>query len=197
MCAAILAVPTLLAGESTRPQAPPWAEVTTSVVVDAPPSVVWRHVIAFRTLPAPRERLFALGVAYPIGASIAGTGVGAVRRCRFSTGDFVEPITVWDPLRRLAFSVARQPAPMEELSPYAHVHAPHLDGFLRSERGEFRLTQLPGHRTLLVGTTWYRNRMWPAPYWRVWSHGIIHRIHQRVLEHVRAEAEADGGITVR
>jgi hypothetical protein len=35
-----------------------------------------------------------------------------VRYCVFSTGPFVEPITVWEPGRRLGFDVAQQPPPM-------------------------------------------------------------------------------------
>jgi hypothetical protein len=59
-----------------------------------------------------------------------------------------------------------------------------------SEKGQFSLTGLPGGRTRLEGTTWYQHTMWPATYWHLWSDYIIHRIHLRVLEHIRAEAEA-------
>ena len=68
---------------------------------------------------------------------------------------------------------------------------PHLDHALVSHRGEFRLTGMPGGRTLLEGTTWYRNHMWPSAYWRLWSDAIIHRIHRTVLEHIRRSAEAE------
>jgi hypothetical protein len=47
-----------------------------------------------------------------------------------------------------------------------------------------------GRRTRLKGTTWYRHHLWPAAYWRLWSDQIIHRIHTRVLEHVKALSEA-------
>ena len=80
---------------------------------------------------------------------------------------------------------------MRELSFWGDVHPPHLDGFLRSRRGEFRLIPLPGGRTLLRGTTWYENRMWPAAYWRLWSDELIGSIHERVLAHVARWAEAD------
>jgi hypothetical protein len=33
--------------------------------------------------------------------------------------------------------------------------------------------------------------MWPASYWHLWSDYIIHRIHSRVLEHIRTEAETE------
>jgi hypothetical protein len=79
---------------------------------------------------------------------------------------------------------------MEELSPF-HIHPPHLDNLLVSRRGLFRLERLPDGRTRLEGTTWYTNRMWPSDYWSVWSDVIIHRIHRRVLDHVRDLAETD------
>jgi hypothetical protein len=33
--------------------------------------------------------------------------------------------------------------------------------------------------------------MHPQGYWTLWSDFTIHRIHRRVLEHVRSLAEAD------
>ena len=58
-----------------------------------------------------------------------------------------------------------------------------------SASSQFLLTPLPGGRTRDEGTTWYRHRIWPADYWRVWSDWILHSIHTRVLEHVKREAE--------
>src|SRR5262249_35846174 len=133
--ALLFSVPGLMAAESALPQEPPPLMVQSSIDIDAPRSVVWEKVISIPDLPAPSEWFFLGGVAYPKGAKIEGHGVGAVRRCVFSTGDFVEPITKWTEPSELEFSVASQPPVMRELSPYEHVHAPHLeDGFLRSER---------------------------------------------------------------
>ncbi len=78
---------------------------------------------------------------------------------------------------------------MEEWTPYKRIHPPHLKGFLESEGGEFRLEPLSGGGTLLQGTTWYHHRMWPAFYWKWWSDFIIHRIHLRVLEHIKRRSE--------
>lgn len=117
-------------------------------------------------------------------AEIDGQGPGAIRRCEFSTGPFIEPITVWDPPRRLSFDVDSQPPPMHEWSPYRRVHAPHLDGYLRSRRGEFRLIPLPGGRTRLEGSTWYTLDLSPGRYWALWSDALIHQIHLRVLRHI-------------
>lgn len=167
--------------------------VLTCVEVDAPPEVVWRHVVSFPDLPPPQDLFFRCGIACPLRASIDGKGVGAVRHCQFTTGDFVEPITVWEEPARLAFDVSEQPDPMVELSPWRHVHPPHLhDRSLQSRRGEFRLVRLDGARTRLEGRTWYTFDMHPRAYWTLWSDYSIHRIHARVLEHIRDLSEADG-----
>ena len=60
-----------------------------------------------------------------------------------------------------------------------------------SQMGEFRLEALPNGRTRLIGTTWYKHHLWPAPYWAVFSDAIIHRIHLRVLEHIKRLSETD------
>jgi hypothetical protein len=164
-------------------------EVRSSVVIDAPPDAVWPHVVTFREIPGPTDWLSRAGVAYPIRARIDGSGVGAVRYCVFSTGAFVEPITRWEPGRRLSFDVVESPAPMRELSPYRDLSPPHLHGYLRSRRGEFRFVDLGGGRTRLEGSTWYEIEMAPEGYWQIFSDALIHRIHLRVLQHIKAEVE--------
>jgi hypothetical protein len=180
----LLATPGALAVDASRTASAPRHRVETTIEVEAPPDRVWPHVVSFSELPPPTEWIFHAGVAHPLRARIEGRGVGAVRYCEFSTGAFVEPITVWDAPRRLAFDVRQSPAPLAELNPFGDVHPPHLEGYLASERGEFRLDALPGGRTRLTGTTWYRHHMFPDRYWQAWSDAIIHRIHLRVLRHI-------------
>ena len=188
--AGLLILPLIMFGEHAAKLGPPVVSVTTSVTIDAPLSVVWKNVIEFPPLAPPREWLFRAGIAYPTSAQIVGTGPGAVRYCRFSTGDFVEPITVWDEDRLLAFDVSAQPQAMRELSLWK-ITPPHLQGnYMRSRRGQFRLVALSPHRTLLEGTTWYQEYFWPQAYWRAWSDGIVRRIHLRVLRHVKQQSES-------
>jgi uncharacterized membrane protein YhaH (DUF805 family) len=190
--ALLLALPALMAAESAGEPEPAERVVRTEVIIDAPPQRVWPHVIAFPPLEEPDEWYFRTGIAYPQRAEIHGSGVGAVRHCVFTTGTFVEPIDVWHEPTLLRFRVTEQPEPLREWSPYT-IHPPHLDHYLTSRQGEFRLEALPGGRTRLIGTTWYSNRMWPAAYWDLWSDAIIHRIHGRVLTHVKTLAEAPRG----
>jgi len=162
--------------------------VSTSLIIDADIETVWTNVIEFPRMDEPTEFLFKAGISYPIDSEIKGTGVGAVRYCNFNTGSFVEPITEWSEPTTLRFDVLEQPEPMTEYSLW-DINAPHLHDYFVSERGEFKLTELPHGQTQLVGTTWYRHNIKPGAYWKLWSNWIIHSIHDRVLNHIKVNAE--------
>jgi len=193
LCVAVLLLPISGAVEHITHAPPPLYRVQSSIEIAAPPAAVWQKVVAFSEIPPPDEMIFRTGIAYPIRAEITGHGAGAVRRCIFSTGPFVEPIETWDEPHLLRFGVTENPAPLNELSPYGNIQPPHLHGYFVSRQGQFLLTELPGGHTRLEGTTWYTDAIWPAPYWRVWSDYIIHRIHMRVLIHIKQEVEASTG----
>jgi hypothetical protein len=190
--AILFVVPTGALVEKVASPAPPTYEVATSVDIAAPVTTVWKKVVQFHEIREAPAWYFRAGIAYPVRATIAGTGVGAIRRCEFSTGAFVEPITVWDEPRTLAFGVSEQPPPLTELSIYSRVYAPHVNGYFRSERGEFRLIPLQNGGTRLEGHTWYTVAIYPQGYWRGLSEILLHDIHRRVLNEVKLEAEHDG-----
>lgn len=181
--------PAFVAFDYTSRATPPVRSVTTSVVVQAPIEQVWKSVITFPKITEPLSGIFCLGIAYPIEARIEGSGVGAVRHCIFSTGSFVEPITKWQQHDLLAFDVQSSPPPMKELSPYEQINAPHLHGHMNSQRGQFRLIQRHGE-VILEGTTWYTHTLAPQWYWSPISDYMIHRIHERVLNHIKRIVES-------
>jgi hypothetical protein len=187
--AMLLLLPASIVWDAKAP--PPVFAVHSAIEIAATPEQVWQHVVSFSELPDPQEWFFRAGLAYPQRAHIEGSGPGAVRYCEFSTGPFVEPIEVWDEPRLLRFRVTENPAPMHEWSPYANILPKHLHGYLISKQGQFQLTRLANNHTLLEGTTWYQHGLWPAEYWRWWSDAIIHRIHLRVLTHIRNLAQED------
>ncbi len=164
--------------------------VTTSIDIPVAPERVWRTVLQPAKLAPPSHALFRAGIAYPLASHIEGTGLAATRYCDFSTGKLVEPVLMWKEGSQLRFTVVSNPLPMQEWTPYARIHPPHLEGFLASRQGEFRLEPLPNGGTRLHATTWYQHHMWPATYWRAWSDYIIHRVHDMVLANIRERAEA-------
>jgi len=184
----LFSLPSLAGAEHARPSKLEILKATSSIEIDAPPETVWKNVVSFSELPPPSEAIFKTGLAYPLHAEIHGHGVGAERHCVFSTGAFVEPITVWNEPTLLRFDVTQEPPPMVELSPFK-IHPRHLDHYFAATQGEFRLTALPDGRTRLEGTTWYRLRFMPEAYWELWADLIVHRIHMRVLNHIKDLAE--------
>jgi hypothetical protein len=170
--------------------APRTYQITTSIEIAADPLTVWRHVIAYADMPEPTDWVFRTGIGYPQRVRLEGTGVGATRYCDFSTGSFVEPIVVWEPGRHLEFDVIESAESMKEWSPYGDIHPAHLHGYFISKRGRFLLTPLPNGHTFVEGTSWYQHGLEPAPYWRWWSDAIVHRIHRRVLDHIKVLAES-------
>ncbi len=190
-----LILPLTMAAEYAESPAFPTISVHTTCRIMAPPAKVWKNIIAFPQLPEPTEWIFKTGVAYPIGATINGAGVGAVRHCKFTTGNFIEPITVWDEPRLLSFDVKAQPEPMKEFSWVRDMQPAHLNGYLNVHRGEFRLFEehdAAGNvSTRVVGTTWYDNHMWPGSYWRFYADNIMHSIHTRVLMHIKEITERE------
>jgi len=190
--ALLLFVPFLMGTEALKPQQPPLLQVTTQMEINAPPERVWQFLTSFPTLPPPTEWPFRVGIAYPIRFTVRGSGLEAQRECQFSSGQFIEPIRVWQENERLVFTISGEPLVMEELSPYGHIHTRHVDGgYFQAQDAEFLLTRLPDGRTLLTGTSRYRNRMWPVSYWRLWSDAIVHQIHMRVFRHIKRLSEEE------
>jgi hypothetical protein len=184
----MLTIPATAFMERRDNELPELIQVTTSIEINATPEDVWKNVVEFPVLNEPTEFIFKTGIAYPINAEIKGQGVGAIRHCNFSTGSFVEPITIWDEPALLKFDVLENPAPMKEISFY-DLNAPHLHDYFVSKQGQFKLTALNNKKTLLEGTTWYYHDIKPAFYWKLWSDHIIHKIHLRVLTHIKETTE--------
>lgn len=183
-----VSVPALMGFENRYKTEDELLSVVTEIEIAATPKTVWKNAVEFPQLDEPGEFIFNTGIAYPINAKIEGTGVGAIRHCNFSTGTFVEPITAWNEPKLLAFDVVDQPEPMKEISPY-DIHPNHLHGYWVSKRGQFELIALENGHTLLRGTTWYINKIKPGAYWSLWSNHIVHKIHERVLIHIKVQSE--------
>ena len=190
--AAWLAVIVCAVGESVTPPAPLEDVVTSEVIINATPSQVWKQLKDIRDLPAPTEPLFVLGVAHPLETYVIGEGgVGAERICRLSTGDMPERITVWKPEQELQFVVLDTPATMREATFFGReLEAAHLHGTYTSLEGGFRLEALTDGRTRLTGNSRYLLTIAPASYWNLWTRHIVGQVQLRVMNHVKAKAEA-------
>jgi hypothetical protein len=162
-----------------------------AVLVNAPPEIVWNAIVHMDALDEPPELPFRLGIAYPLGGEIVGEGVGAVRYGAFSTGTALERVTEWVPPRRLAFTILNDVPAMRELSPYSHVHAPHVVGYFTTKSMSFELVPRSDGRTEIVEQTSHELRLDPIFYWLPFARLIVHENNARVLEHIRRQSERD------
>lgn len=166
---------------------------THSIRIDAPPAAVWRAVTRMEPMRKTPTLPFLLGVAYPTGGELLGRHAGALRHGHFSTGTAVERVTSYEPQRELAFEVLSEPPSMVELSFYDTVHAPHVQGYFRTLRGTFRLTELPAATTRLWEQTEHALDLEPLAYWLPMARWMVEQNNARVLRHISRQAEAAAG----
>ena len=188
--AAWLPIVIIVCIEGRIPPAPLEGSAATEIVIDAPAARVWAELHNIHDLPQTKNILFQLVVAHPVGTMTDGEGVGAKRLCKLSTGDMPEVITVWKPGEELRFKVLSTPPSMHELGFFGFtIDAAHLHSAYASLEGGFRLVSLGDGRTRVVGESRYLLNIAPAPYWNLWTKEIVHMIHHRVLQHIKAQAE--------
>lgn len=157
------------------------AEVTDSVIVNAPPEYVWRYVTSYPENRDPPEYwLWRAGLPYPTQSIADAPEVGAKRICAFSTGiAFEERIVELRPNEVMTFEVTAQP------------DHPEVTGHFQFDRGQIRLTRNADGTTTLTARSWYRLFVRPAAYFDWWTADITRQVHFRVLNHMKALAETD------
>jgi hypothetical protein len=160
-----------------------------TIEIDAPADVVWTSIVHMDTIEEPLALPFRLGVAYPLRGDILGEGVGALRHGEFSTGTAIERVTEWTLHRKLAFEVTNDIPAMRELSPYEHVHAPHVIGYFRTSLTSFELAERPGGKTVIVERTSHELRLEPILYWMPMARWIVAENNARVLAHIKHQSE--------
>lgn len=188
ICLPLLALP----AETTAVYPEKTGSVTSSVVIDAPPAVVWANTAELRDIqPKELSADFShtvLGVPQPLDAKLEGTGEGAVRRIRWAKDvHFEEVVTDWEPARRLAwrFNFASDSVPL------ALERRINLNGdYLRLRGGEYRFTALPDGRTRLTLRTDYWVRTPINAYCDIWGLIFLNDMHGAVLDVVKARSEA-------
>jgi len=154
--------------------------VVDEILIHAPPSRVWPHVLAFPRIKEPPEYwIFRLGLPFPMETTNGGDRVGADRQCIFSDGIVIkERISEFVPRERLTFDIVEQP--------------PHLEsyGHIALYRGRFVLRDNRDVTTTLIGTSWYALHVRPLWYLDLWTRDMTRQVHLRVMRHVRRLSES-------
>ena len=166
-------------------------EVHTSIDIQASSSTVWRNIervppIQAAELPSSWAR--RIGFPAPVEATLSYQGVGGVRHATFAGGVlFIENIDVWQPERRLAFSIHPQTAqiPPTTLDEHVTVGGPFFD-VLRGENtleplsnGKIRL-HLSSQERVSTDFDWYAH---------LWSDAVMRDLQNSILEVIRNRCE--------
>jgi hypothetical protein len=162
-----------------------------SIAVNAPPDKVWRAIVRMETISEPVSLIHHAGIAYPVRGRVFGEGVGALRYGDFSTGIAVERVTEWEVNRKLSFVVLKDVPGLRELSPYRHVHAPHVHGYFTTRETSFELIARAGGVTEIVERTSHQLKLDPALYWLPFARYMVDTNNARVLRHIKRQAERE------
>jgi hypothetical protein len=167
-----------------------------SITINAPAETVWQSVLHMDRIDGPLALPFRFGVAYPVRGDVLGEGVGAIRHGEFSTGTAIERVTEWVPNRRLAFVVENDIPAMREMSPYEHVHAPHVIGYFTTRATSFELAPRADGATEVTLRSSHEIRLDPLLYWMPLARWMVAQNNARVLAHIRHQAERSAHATL-
>jgi hypothetical protein len=124
LCSVLLVLP-IVSGwlEERRPLPREHATVRTAIDIDAPADAVWQQIIRVPRIQEPLDGFFyRIGFPKPVEATLSYEGAGGVRHARFEGGlVFIETVDVWEPARRLSFSIISDPASVPPTTLDQHV----------------------------------------------------------------------------
>jgi len=183
-----LGLPALLGPlEQTVSTPTEYRTVTNTVLIQAPPGVVWTQI---RSVPRIEDREIRVGWAHLIGlprpreAMLDREGVGAVRIATFDGGlSFHETVTDWVPGQRLSFRIrAQDPG---NLDPHVQVGGRFFDVL----SGTYTLEEVRPGVTLLHLSSTQRVSTRFNGYTAFFTQAIMHDLQRTILGVVQARAE--------
>lgn len=173
--------------------------VESDVLIHASPETIWANIERVRSIDAselPTSWNRKVGFPRPIEATLSHEGIGGVRHATFA-GDvlFIETIDVWEPRRRLGFSIHADTSkiPATTLDEHVTVGGEYFD-VLHGEyilepagTGTIRLRLISNHR-VSTDFNWYA---------RLWTEAVMRDVQQSILYVIQRRCEADATSTVK
>ena len=87
--------------------------IKNTITINAPAEQIWPEIASVPAIPPnmiPDRWIYRVGFPKPIAATLDHEGVGGVRTATFERGvSFFEKVTVWEPGRKLAFTIRADP----------------------------------------------------------------------------------------
>jgi hypothetical protein len=161
------------------------------IEIQAPSTTVWRNierVPRIATSELQPSWSHSIGFPDPVEATLSAEGLGGIRHATFERGVlFIETIDVWDPERRLGFSIRAQTDQIPKTTLDEHVT---VGGkFFDVLHGEYRLEPLPNGRTRLHLTSQSRVSTDFNWYAHLWTDAVMSDLQRRILFVVKNRSE--------
>jgi hypothetical protein len=165
--------------------------VESVIDIAAPPAAVWQNierVPRIRAAELPSSWSHTIGFPDPVEATLSREGVGGVRHASFEgVVLFIETIDVWEPERRLGFSIRAQTEQIPKTTLDEHVT---VGGkFFDVLYGEYRLEPLPNGQTRLHLLSRHRVSTDFNWYAHLWADGVMSDLQRRILVVVKNRSE--------
>ncbi len=164
-----------------------------SIDIAAPTPVIWSNIERVRAIQPnelPASWSHRIGFPNPVEATLSQEGVGGVRHATFTGGVlFIETVDVWQPERRLGFSIKAQTdqIPNTTLDEHVRVGGPFFDVL----HGEYRLEPLSNGAVRLHLSSQQRLSTDFNWYARIWSDATMADLQGRILKVIKARCERE------
>jgi hypothetical protein len=170
--------------------------------IHAPAEVVWRNIKRVPPIRAdelPSSWSHRIGFPDPVEATLSHEGLGGIRHATFAGGVlFIETIDVWEPERRLGFSIQAQTdlIPKTTLDEHVRIGGEYFDVL----HGEYRLEALANGVTRLHLLSRHRVSTDFNWYAHLWTDAVMSDLQKRILFVVQQRSEgrqlSGGGIAL-
>jgi hypothetical protein len=164
-------------------------EVHNEIRIHASPDVVWQNIASVRAIrrdELPFAFSHVMGLPRPIEATLSHEGVGGVRVATFERGlSFHEAVSVWEPGRRLAFSIRPESVPSVALDEHVAVGGPYFDVL----EGTYTLDVVGPHEVVLHLSSRQRLSTRFNRYASLWSDFVMYDLQRAILDVIRRRCE--------
>jgi hypothetical protein len=195
--ASVMCLPLVVSlGERQTEPSTDYRTVKTQIVIHAARETVWQNIIRVRLIKPEEQRptlAHLIGFPRPLEATLTTEGVGGVRYATFEGGVlFVETITAWQPLEKIAFTIKADtvipPATLDRHVRIGGEYFDTLDGTYEIEMRDAntQILHLQSTQRLSTGFNFYAG---------LWTDAVMESLQSHILSVIKARCEANASAT--
>lgn len=165
--------------------------VPTQIEIRADARTIWDQIKSVPAIRREEQRRTIsqwIGFPRPIAATLSRESLGGVRRATFEGNVvFIETVNVWEPDRRLAFSIHSDPSaiPTTTLDEHVTVGGPFFDVL----NGEYRIEMIALDRAILHLSSEHRLSTHFNSYAGLWTEFLMRDIQENILYVIKNRCE--------